>query len=384
MLKRIMLVLLVLIFTAGIVGIAVAGQTHGPPGFYKKINGSSSQWTEGQVKYFKDGHPGDRSEWVLVQRYNPPCERGSCEDAIALAESGIMIVSPDAVYDIKDMGWGSAGGRNLTFEGKALATGKDTRFWFFKIPGFAWANVDFEAAARVCVLVLSNGEQLNGGLSITYSLAIGTLNFKGNAIAIGNDGCPQFAEVKLHGGFVTTASGHAYSETPNAYSYTTGEGTTGVMITAYNRDFEKYGWFIFPPTAKAGIEGTVIVKQDVFVTAYVSPDGLTSYNFGIVRGGEAMAFGDANIQAIRAKGIVQQASFVSGYGAAAFGNSTASFNGARGYVSRGGNYANVGGVAVVHGYNNITHTGNSMTITSSHSAFATTGNFGIIKGDNPQ
>lgn len=379
MLKRIMLVLLVLLFIGA--GSALAWT----PGYYiKDKNPQSTQF--GKIQYFPNGHPKQSSEWRLLTPYEPPCRKGPCEDALALAESGIMIVNPHEVVDDKGMGWGTAGG-NLTLKGQALATGKDKQIWFFKIPGFAWADVDLDLIASVYALVFTTGEQLGtGGLSMTYALSIGILNFDGDVIAIGNDGCPQFAEVGLRGVFKSTAGAYSVSTGPNgSFAYTSGEGTTGVFITAYDSDFDNSGWFIFPPTAKAGIEGTVIVKQDVFVSSYVSPDGTTSINFGIVKGGYALSFGDADIQRIGAVGMVTQSGFATdGIGAAAYGNSTASFSGAKGYVSRGGNYANANGLAIVHGYNNVSHTGNSVTITSRNSAFATTGNIGIVKHQSPE
>lgn len=373
MLKKIILISVAFVFlTAGFAIADPPGQDKGPPGYYQHD-------VTGEIKYFKNGHPGEPSQWTLVQPYEPPCH-GSCDDAVALAEDGIMIVNPDIVYDIEEMGFGTAGSKWLKMEGEALATGKDKRIWFFKIPGFAWADVDLDMMISVCTLVFSNGEQLEGGLSFTAVKSIGILDFEGNAIAIGNNGCPQFASVKLKGLFSATAGGYAYSETANGYSYTHGEGTTTVFVTAYDSDFDKYGWFIFPPTAHAKIDGKVIVKQGGFFTAYVSPDGLTSYNFGIVTGGSAMAFGDADIHKIKAKGTVSQEALVSGYGAVAYGSSTASFNGAKGYVysTRCFDYANVGGYAVVTGYNNITHNGNNISITSHQTAKASTQNSGWI------
>ena len=361
---------------------AMAVQTHGPAGYYEKINGNSPQWDEGQLKYFKNGHPGKRSDWQLVREYDP-CHGGGCDDALALAESGIVIVNRHEVIENNSMSWGSAGARDLNFDGSAFATGKDSRFWFFKIPGFAWADVDLKMVASVSTKEFTTGEKLNGGLSFTYANSVGTLKFNGDAIAIGNDGCPQWAEVSLNGDFRTSVGAYSLSIGPNgSYGNTWGLGITGVRLTASDSDFDKNGWFIFPPKAHAGIDGLVIVKQDILVKSYVSPDGTTSFNFGIVRGGSAMSFGDANIIGIRSSGFVGQAGQATdGIGAAAFGNSYAAYNGAKGYTysTRCADFAGSNSVAVVTGYNNVTHTGNSVSITSSHSAFATTGNFGLVK-----
>lgn len=358
------------------------GQHHGPPGYYEKVHGQNA----GDIKYFKNGHPGHTSEWELVQPYRPGCH-GACDDVIALAEAGIMIVNPHAIVDDKGMGWGTAGGQDLELSGFALATGKDKRFWFFKIPGFAISDVELKLTAKVYALVLTTGEKLDtGGLSATYVKSIGTLVFDASAWATGNDGCPQFAEVALSGRFMVTAGGYALSTGPNgSYALTQGEGTTVVGLRGSDSDFDKDGWFIFPPVAHAGIEGFVMVKQDLFVVAYVSPDGTTTFNYGVVTGGSAMALGDVDIVGIRAKGQVSQSAMATdGLGSFAYGNGTASFKGAKGdtYNGRCGSYADVGGIAVVTGYNNVTNTGNSVTATSKQHSFATTGNLGF--GGGPQ
>jgi hypothetical protein len=280
------------------------------------------------------------------------------------------------------MSWATAGGKELEMMAQALATGKDKRICFFIIPGFAWADVDLELAANIYLSEFTTGEMLEtGGLSLTYALATGVLNFEGNAIAIGNNGCPQFAEVSLDGIFVTSVGAYSLATGPNtSYAITNGSGTTAVRISAHDSDFDKYGWFIFPPVANADISGTVVVKQSVFVSSYVSADGMTTANFGIVTGGEAYAYGDANLEGIRAKGQMYQGGQAhDGFGSIAYGHSAASFEGARGYTYNGRycSYGDVGGMAVVKGYNNVTHDGNSVTITSKQSAFATTGNGGF-------
>lgn len=373
MLKKLFVVLAVLL-SFMLVGNAMAKpQPKNPPGYYEHT-------VTGAIKYFKNGHPDDPSQWVLVQPYDPPCF-GSCEDAVALAEGGVMIVSPFEVVDDKGMGWGAAGGKNLTLEARALATGKDQRFFCFKIPGFAWADVDLNLVMSVYTRVFTTGEQWYTGLpSITYAKAVGTLSFEADAIAMGNKGCPQFADTSLKGIMTTTAGAYSLAVGPNgSYSYTRGEGTTAVRLRASDSDFDKFGWWIFPPVAHAGIEGFVLVKQGAFTKAWVSKDGMTTFNFGMVTGGSAIAFGDVDILGIRAKGSVMQESMAAdGMGAYAYGNSSASFQGAKGQVYNGrcGSFANVGGIAMVMGYNNISHSGNSVSITSKHSAFATTGNGG--------
>jgi len=376
MFKKLLVVACAVLFLTVGVGSAVAGGfPQGPPGYYLHDNGT--------MKYFKHGqNTNPQNQWELVREYSP-CHGGGCDDAIALAESGLVLVNEHSVFFKNSMSWGSAGGKNLSFDGSAFATGKDSRFWFFKIPGFAWADVDLKMVASVFTKEITNGAKLNGGLSFTYAKTIGELKFNGNAIAIGNDGCPQWAEISLDGVFMASVSAQSSSYlTDDSWGQTWGSGSTGVKLSAHDGDFDKSGWFIFPPTANAGIKGLVIVKQDIFVKSYVSPDGTTSANFGIVRGGSAVSFGDANIIGIKSRGNVGQAGIATdGLGAFAFGNSYAAYNGAKGYTysTRCADFAGSNSVAVVTGYNNVNHTGNSVSITSSHSAFATTGNFGLVK-----
>lgn len=356
-------------------GSAMAKQD--PPGQDKDPAGYYEHTVTGEIKYFKNGHPGDPSQWILVQEYEPQCG-GDCDDALSLANNGIMIVSPYEVVSNKGMGWGAAGGF-LKLEANALATGKDQKFLFFKFPGFAFANVDVNLMMKVCTKVFSNGEQWYTGLpSITYVNSKGILKFEAEALATGGtllwlSKCPQFTDTSLKGIFSTMAGGYSLAVGPNgSYAITQGEGTTSVALGAFDSDM---GYLI----SYSEIEGFVFVEQDLFVTSYVSKDGMTTFNFGKVTGGEAKAFGDVNIFGIRAKGSVSQEGMAAdGYGAFAYGNSSASFEGAKGYVyeNRCGIQANVGGLAVVSGYNNIQHNGNSVSISSHQTAFATTGNGG--------
>ena len=195
--KKTLLILVALVacLSMAFVVPTVADAGKGPPGYYQKINGSSPQWDNGQVKYFKKGHPGPHSEWVLVQRYNPGRCGSACDDAVALAESGIAL---GYIEDFGTMGGGYLLGENLELTGKAFATGKDKRIWCFVIPGFAFADVDLDLFAKVKSFVRTTGVK-RWGLSVTKVKTVGILNIDGTALALGTPGCPQFAEVGLTG-----------------------------------------------------------------------------------------------------------------------------------------------------------------------------------------
>ena len=364
----------------------MANAGEGPPGYYVKLHGQ----TAGTIKYFKNGHPGSPSEWDLVQPYRPRCG-SNCDDVIALAEAGIAfgykadfdletIVEgdnvPDTLVGQDIVNGGYAFGKDLELSGKALGTGKDKRFWCWTIPGFALADVDLKLVAKVYSIVLTNGVQYNGGVSFSYVNTIGILNFDATALATGTTGCPQFAEVGLEGKFGVGAVGNALSLGPNgSYAITTGEGETMVKVSAYDSDFATSTWFILPGLAHADIDGKIIVTQDLFVMAYVSPDGTTTFNLGVITGGNALAFGDANIEGIRSSGMVSQSAYASdGQSGAAWGNSMASYNGAVGSVNNNRclDTANGAGLAIVTGYNNVDNSNHVVTITSHQSAFGTT------------
>jgi hypothetical protein len=349
------------------------GQHHGPPGYYEDS-------VTGAIKYFRNGHPGHTNQWDLVQRYRPTCRGSACDDAIALAEGGIAL---GYIEDFGVMGGGYLLGENLELTGQALATGKDKRIWCFVIPGFAFADVDLDLFAKVKSFVRTTGIK-RWGLSATKVKTVGILNIDGSALALGTLGCPQFAEVSLRGRLTIGSSGYAMSvglfgTLDNPQSITLGSGSTTVALRAGDEDFSTF-------LAYADIEGLVIIHQDLFVTAYVSEDGTTTYNFGIVTGGDAKALGDINIVGIRSSGQVMQSAFATdGLGALAYGNSMASYDGAKGdtYNGRCISFANGAGLAVVTGYNNVTNNGNSVSATSHQTAYATSPGGGY-SGGGPQ
>jgi hypothetical protein len=337
-----------------------------PPGYYEHT-------VTGAIKYFKNGHPSDPSQWVLVQPYEPGWCGSSCDDVVALAEGGIAL---GYVEDFShEMGGGYLFGKNLELTGEALATGKDIKIWWFKIPGFALADVNVELLGKVLSFVRSTGVMDGGGLSATYVKTIGIVDINATAFATGTTGCPQFAEVDLRGKVGVGTAGYAYSFTSNSYALTEGSGETIVKVRAHDEDFSTSTWFIFPGVAYADIDGKLIVSQDLFVLAYASPDGTTTFNFGVVTGGNALATGDIDILKIKSSGQVSQSAYATdGVGAAAWGNSMASYNGAVGdaYNGRCVSLANGAGLAVVKGYNQVTNTGNTVRATSHQTAFATT------------
>lgn len=351
------------------------GPNHGPPGYYLKVKGGN----QGKIKYFSNGHPTGQSEWEFVGGGSPGCD--DCDDAVASAHAEAGLGFPVAT-DQKDMGYAQAGGKNLKITASALATGKDLYLLWWKVDdGFASAIVDInEFSVDAKALVLSTGERHNGGLSFTSVLGIGTLEFDASALAEGNFSCLQMASVALSGKFGAKAGGYAYSTVdsiPGAFSYTDGSGNTIVGVSASDAEVDQYDfWWIFPidVDAEASIEGKVKVYQGLLVTAYTSPDGMTTINFGSISGGTAKGYGDASLTSIKANGTVFQEAQAVGAGAYAYGTSQASYNGAGGDIHQGRRYdsAHANGLAVVTGYNNITTSPNGINVTSHQSAYATT------------
>jgi len=355
----------------------------GPPGYYQKVNGN----TAGTIKYFPNGHPENQSEWVYIGETPVPGNgqdcHGNCGDVFAYAEAGATVGNP-AVEDIKEMGWSQAGGV-FTVEALATGLGKDLYFLWWKIDdgkAIAIASIS-ETTFKTFAMVFSTGEKLDtGGLSATYVKGVAILDVHASAYATGNIGCLQTASASIEGELTVAAGGHALSTGPNgSFSQTWGQGTTTAGIEGSDFDSGTVGikWvWIFPvPTeyeAFAELDGKVIGMQDLFVKAYTSPDGQTTMNFGIVSGGQVLALGDINLTgAVTASGEVQQQAQAVGPGASAYGYSAASYTNAGGDVSgRCLPIAQGDGLAIVTGYNNISNTGNQLSITSHQTAFATT------------
>lgn len=391
--KKMLLILVALVACLALVAPpAMAGpQPKDLPGYYEHT-------VTGAIKYFKNGHPGDPSQWVFL--YEKPDTNGcggACGDAFADANAGATVGAPSFSVDLNDgtgaavvdidnpNGWSAAGGA-FVLDASATGTGKDKYFLWWKIKdGKAIAIVDItNTTLTTHALVFTNGDKLDGtgGLAYSYVKGIAILDVNASAYATGNKGCLQIASVSLSGDLSVVAGGSATVLGPNgSYSQTVGKGMTTAGIEGSDSDYGTYGikWvWIFPiPTdyeAQAELNGMVIGTQDLFVKAYVSPDGMTTVNFGIVSGGSVIALGDINLTGdVTASGVVGQEAQAVGGGAVVTGSSLASYNNAGGTVSgRCLPVAQGDGLAVVTGYNNITNTGNQLTINSHQSAFATT------------
>ena len=367
--------------------------TQGPAGYYQKTHGHNA----GTIKFFKNGHPENQSEWVfLYEKPNTNGCGGACGDAFTDANTSVTVGAPTFSVDLDDPtgapvvdidnpnGWSAAGGA-FTLDASATGTGKDKYFLWWKIKdGKAIAIADItDTTLTTHALVFSNGDKLGetGGLSFSYVKGIAVLDVNASAYATGNKGCLQIASVSLSGDLSVVAGGSATVLGPNgSYSQTIGKGMTSAGIEGSDFDSGTYGikWvWIFPiPVdyeAQAELNGKVIGVQDLFVKAYVSPDGMTTMNFGIVSGGSVVALGDISLTGdVTASGVVGQEAQAVG-GAVVTGSALASYNNAGGAVSgRCLPVAQADGLAVVTGYNNITNTGNKLTINSHQSAFATT------------
>lgn len=343
-----------------------AGHDRGPIGYYQHT-------ITGAIKYFPNGHPGSPSQWTYLGEEPPrpnPCDFCNATSVVN-ATTGFGFVEQSHP---SEMGYGAAFG-DVTLTAEAIARGTV----------FAIAHAVSELEGKVYVLVMTTGEKgPNGGLSMTYVKSIGILEFDAEACALAGFNwwvfrCPSYTVAELHGVFKTFAAGYSLSEGPNgSYAFASADGTTSVLVNAFANDFDIWGIF---SNAHVDLHGVIIVKQDLVTMSYVSSDGTTSWNFAKVEGGNAMEFGDANILGIRASGnVFQEGLATDGLGTVATGWSSASFEGASGYVMQGrcGSFANANGLAVVQGYNNVTNSGNTVNAISVQSAYATTG--GISPG----
>ena len=321
------------------------------------------------------------------------CPKGNCGDATAEAGTSATVGGVDfsvdlnnptsaPVVDIDNPNGYSAAGGEFTIDASATALGKDKYFLFWKVAdGRAYAAVKIDNTTLTThALVLSTGDKTDGtgGLSATYVKGIAVLDIDTWAYATGNFGCLQEAEVAISGNLTVVAGGHAIVTGPNgSYAQTVGKGMTSASFAGSDYDSETYNfWWIFPidPEAYAELDGKVIGTQDLLVKAYVSADGQTTFNFGIVSGGNVVALGDVNLTGdVTSSGVVAQSAQAVGGGAVVYGSSMASYSNAGGNVAgRCLPVAQGDGLAVVTGYNKITNTGNKLTINSHQSAFATT------------
>jgi hypothetical protein len=380
----------------------MADVVQGPAGFYKHKHG--------QVQYFENGHPVNQSEWTLVKELSGCCT----PDVTAVAQPSSVIAGAVVTAPGSTPWAGGEATAYATLSGTALATGMDTEEWKWSwrpwgwnlvfVKGEAEADGETELTMSSAVKIFTNGPKYNTGLSYTFVSATSTLDIEGSVWAKGTDGCPQSASLDLEGTLSAIAWGNSFSEHPTngAFASAGGWGMTTVSFEGHEEDFSTHGgWFCSPNKAEVEFDSSINVNQKLFTTSWVSPKGDTSINFAKVWGGSAKSdlggggwFGwgeKDNIQltGITARGGVSQSgAATNGMGALAYGSSSANFSGATGYVGTlpgywcspsPGQYANVGGYAVVYGYNNVsTSPSGALTVTSHQYGYATTGNSGRI------
>jgi hypothetical protein len=284
---------------------------------------------------------------------------------------------------------GGTNGRSWTFLGTERTAIYET------IAGEAKAFGITDPTMTSSVDIFTNGKQFNSGLSYSFVKSTSELDISGEVSARGTDGCLQTAEIFVEGSLGAYAYGGSYVEGPNgSYASANGWGQTTVSFSGFESDQSTYGFLWFPNEAYVDFDSTVNVDQSILNLSYVSPDGTTAANFAFVGGGSAELdrgrdglFGQDNVYltGIEATGAVaQNAMATNGYGAFAYGGSSAYFSGAVGQVNstRGwcgpDQIATVGGMAVVGGYNNVTSSPGSLTVTSKQFGYATTGNSGAV------
>jgi len=317
------------------------------------------------------------------------CVGSQCGQVSDEAHAGAEFGFPAVVKDL-GMGWTVAGGDGLVLEGHAYAQGKDKYFFIWKTAdGKAFASAVIDGTTLKAVTkMFTTGEQHETGLpSITAVTGLAILDYNATALATGNIGCLQEASVALSGDLKALAGGYALASGPNGSgSVTEAVGTTTATVSASDSesktiDFDVYwlfGCIPIPiqvdPVAEASIDGKIVVAQSLFTVAYVSPDGQTTKNFGMISGGNALSLGDANITGMTASGTVSQSAVAVGAGAVAYGNSAATYENAGGQSYNGCiSIGQADGLAVVTGYNNVTNTGDTLTVTSHQTAYSTTG-----------
>jgi len=368
------------------------------------------------------------------------CEDGNCLPTVTSdVQPGVEIHSNVQDPKSSDWAgnWGTA---DVTLNADAVATGKDSykteRNWVdgpyynwrgqlkdgwhletqeVLVPGESEAYGRNELTLSSDVDIHTNGEQ-TFGFSYTGVKATTKLDVDGVAWAEGTDGCPQTASIDLEGSLSSFATGRSQSGSfdgvnslPGAVAY--GYGLTTVNFIGNEADSSNHDslFGLLPNKASVDFDTTITVNQGLFTSSYVSKDGTTTANFAFISGGSAQSalgvdeslFGfnlkmdNIQLTGIHASGTVGQYGLATdGNGAFAYGSSHASFSGAIGSIesipgrtydlgclgsyteASPGQIANVGGYAVVGGYNNVSVLPNSVTVTSVQYGHSTTGNSG--------
>jgi hypothetical protein len=340
---------------------------------------------------------------------------------------GVIVAAPGNTDQYQALGTADA---NLRAD--AAASGKDSyervwvrtgrHFWDghyedVLVPGESEAYGRSVLSLSSDVDVHTNGIQTNG-LAYTAVKGTTTLDIDGNAWAEGTDGCLQTATIDTNGSLSAYAYGRSQSGSfngsnslPGAAAY--GSGLTTVDFTGNEADSSNHDslFGLLPNKASVDFDTTITVNQGLFTSSYLSEDGRTSANFAFVGGGSAQSalgvdesilgfntdMDNISLTGIHASGKVGQYGLATdGNGAFAYGSSHAFFSGANGGVesipgntycipfvghiteASPGQIANVGGFAVVNGYNNVSVQPNLITVTSVQHAYSTTGNSGHI------
>lgn len=426
--KKILSILSIVFCTVCLItSTGLAGPAHDAPGFYKHS-------VTGAVKYFKNGHPGEPSQWTPFEMDCDDCVPTATAEAHPNIEiSGSWVTAPGST----DWAGGQATS-SMTMSGDAYANGMDyieescewvPGYWTGKpwrskyvwghfetietfIAGFAEASgFNNEPAVSMSsdVDINTNGPQVNG-LSFTTVTATSTVALDASVWAKGTKGCPQTAFIEVEGSLGAFAYGNSFSGVPlgsegqvnGPYAKAGGSGKTTVSFAGTESDYSTNGM------AYVDFDSTITVEHSLVSKSFVSEDGTTSWNFAKTAGGSAeltrgndgfLGMGKDNIDltGIAAEGSVFQSGMAAGSNSFAFGSSSASFTGANGSVASipgrdifcvtlpsPGMTANVGGHAVVKGYNNITTNPGTLSVTSNQYAYATTGNTSPANNAGPQ
>lgn len=302
------------------------------------------------------------------------CHGPNCNQYTANASSTSILDGTQIWSDPSNAYAGGASIADATLSAQANAKGKDYtsigiewkwvkigRHWV-KLPvpviehhkGYALADVKTFMEQKGYVCVLTNGPQAEG-LAFTFVKSTALLFFDASAFAKGTGRCPEYATVNLTGELTAYAYGNATVDgLYGNQAWAGGEGLTTVSFEGSDSEYDHNG-----SIADADLKGIVGVNQNLVATAYVNPNGTLTKTFALIHTGNAFEFGDAHITGINSSGMVSQSSYATnGLGAIAAGMSQAAYN----------NVAN--GLAMVNGFNMVTQTANSLTVMSSHSAYA--------------
>jgi len=381
MLKRIMFVLLVLLFTAGFALANGNGVEFGPPGYYQKYKGGNV----GMIQFFKNGHPIGESEWMFIGNPGTPDCGLFCADAEASGQSSDFNFLTLGNYSYASSGYDAEakicrffGPRDVSVEGDGYTSRftKNNYGWYVitepLVDAEAWGSSRSVALNSIDVPIWNWNHMVmvSEGLAMTQSEANGATGVGTNTtFGVWSNGkifwCIPFEihetwqiqdieaalgihHLKVYGNAMQSNSAFAISN-DNDFQFF----DSYAMVMGGSKSYAEYQKCAIGFAKESSLTGAAYAGGFTVAEAYTSPDGTVSSAYGYTTSyAEAMTelnadgwmFGFGYTKA-QVSGCITGMTKASGFGAVASTQGTASYNA----VNYGGNYTTLSGYALTEG-----------------------------------